>query len=165
MAICVVVVDMARARFLAVQQAETPELEGGPNLVELKDLINPEGEERGRDLWSDTKTGLGRDPHGAQAHSYDDHREEHEAEFERRFAKRVAEEAQSCVQTLKARTLVVAAQKRMLGFLRPALTQYIKGDVEVREMAKDLTKLSIVDLHRHLADEKLLPPRLPPGAP
>jgi protein required for attachment to host cells len=165
--ICILVADSARARFLMFTPAETPDQARQP-LLEFKDLVNPEADAYGRDLWSDTKTGLGRAPSGQQAHSYDDHREQHEAEFVRRFAKKIAAEAQALVQSQKASTLVIAAPNKMLGFLRSALDQGLKSDVAVQEVAKDLTKLNAVELHEHLAEAKILPPyqppRLQPGA-
>ena len=162
---CLVVADGARARFLILEPAETSKLQFGPNLVELKDFINPEAGEYGRDLWSDTKTGVTRDWSRGQAHSYDDHREEHEAEFVRRFAKTIAEETKTFVRAQKANTLIIAAPKKMLGFLRVALNQSLKGDVSVKEVPKDFSKLSSVELHEHLAKQKVLPPRRRPPVP
>jgi protein required for attachment to host cells len=158
----VIVADAARARFLTLQPAEQPEIESTPNLVERKDLVNPEADERGRDLWSETKTGLGRSPAGQQAHSYDDHREDHEAEFERRFARKIAEEAKAFMHTIQTKRLIVAAPKKFLGLLRPALTECLKQDVSIDELGKDLVKLNRVELHERLAEEALLPRRQPP---
>src|SRR6266496_3240208 len=129
MSTCVVVADGARARFFILQSAKSPVLESGPNLVEVRDFINPESDERGQDLWSETKTGLGRSPAGGYAHSYDDHREDHEAEFERRFVRKVAEESRFLVQSQKAKELVVVAPKKLLGVLRPALDRTLKQQV------------------------------------
>jgi protein required for attachment to host cells len=159
----VVVVDGTRARFLTLEDGAAG---SGPKLREHKDLVNPESDMRGRDLWSDVKTGRGRatdggPAHGYPVHSYDDHREKHEDEFERRFARRVAEETISLVQARPAKQIIVVAQKRMLGFLRPALMHTLRGEVEVRELAKDLSKLNTAELHERLAGEKFLPPRNP----
>jgi protein required for attachment to host cells len=162
---CLVVADASRARFLILESAETSKLQFGPNLVELKDFINPEADEYGRDLWSDTKTGVTRDSSRGQAHSYDDHREEHEAEFVRRFVKTIAEETKTFVRAQKANTLIIAAPKKMLGFLRSALNQNLKGNVSVKEVPKDFSKLKPVELHEHLAKQKILPPRRRPPAP
>jgi protein required for attachment to host cells len=157
--ICVVVVDGTRARFFVLEAVQTPKSASGPKLVELRDFINPESDARGRDLWSDTKTGIGRAPNSQQAHSYDDHREDHRDEFERRFAKKIVEETNGFVQAQKANTLVIAAEKQMLGFLRPAFTHHFKNTVEIREVAKDLIKLTPQELHQHLAQANILPPR------
>jgi protein required for attachment to host cells len=75
------------------------------------------------------------------------------------FARQVAEEAAGFVHTRQAERLVVAAQKRMLGFLRPELKRCLKEQVQVREFPKDVTKLNPTELHAYLADENLVPRR------
>jgi protein required for attachment to host cells len=152
---CVVVVDGARARFLVLE----PGADTRPSLVEQSDLINPETDVKGRDLWSDTKTGRGRESRGTPAHGYDDHRDAHEEEFRRRFAVRVVETAMSLAHARGAGRLIVAADPRMLGHLRPVLATATKNGVEIREVPKDLTKLTASELHRRLAEEALLPGR------
>jgi protein required for attachment to host cells len=162
---CVVVLDATRARFLVLKPTNTPDTESGPNLVEVKDLINPESDERGRDLWSDTKTGVMREGGKGEAHSYDDHRDAHEDEFERRFAKRVVEETKLFVGAQKVKTLVIAAAKKMMGFLRPYLERELKKSVTIHEVTEDLTKFNVIELQQHLAKHGSLPRRNPPRLP
>jgi protein required for attachment to host cells len=162
---CVVVLDATRARFFILDETRAPETQSGPNLVELKDLINPESDERGSDLWSDTKTGVSREGGKGQAHSYDDHREAHEDEFERRFARRVIDEVKLFVGTQKAKTLVIAAAKKMIGILRPLVQRELQKSVTIHEVAEDLTKLNTVELQQHLAEHEVLPRRDPPRLP
>lgn len=156
----VVVADATRARFLTLE--EFPK--ASPSLKEHKDLINPESDERGRDLWSDLKTGRGRATGGGPAHGYDDHRCKHEDEFERRFARKVTEEIASVIRSRPVKQIIVVAEKQMLGFLRPSFVDILKDEVEVREVPKDLSKLNTTDLHKRLAKEGLLPPRTIPRA-
>ncbi len=160
----VVVADGSRARFFTLEPAEIPEVEGGPNLVEREDLANPELEAHDRDLWSEAKTGRNRAPNGGPAHGYDDHRTQHEAEFERRFARRVAERAAELARANGTRRVVVAAEKRMLGFLRNESGALQKAGLEVREVARDLSKLVPRQIHEHLAREGALPRRRSPAA-
>lgn len=160
---CVVVANGARARFFTLQNAKVPEIEGGPNLVEQSpDLVNPEKELPDRELWSN-EYGRGRVPSGVPAHGYDDHREQHDEELVRRFARRVAEETVRMVQANSASHVVLVAQKRTLGHLRPALEPLLKTNVDVREVGKDLSKLSPTELHEHLAKENVLPRRRMPS--
>jgi protein required for attachment to host cells len=153
----VVLADATHARFLTLE--ESPK--SGPSLKEHKDLINPQSDERGRDLWSDLKTGRGRAPGGGPSHGYDDHRCKHEDEFERRFARKIAEEAASVVRSRPAEQIIVVAEKRMLGFLRPAFADALKDEVKLREVTKDLSKLNAKELQERLAGENLLPSRNP----
>jgi protein required for attachment to host cells len=158
----VVVVDGARARFFTLEPADSPETEGGPNLVERRDLVNPEQKIHSGHLWSDAKTGRNRAGGGGQAHGYDDHREQHVDEFKRRFAREIAQEAARVAQDNNARNIVLVAQKRMLGFLRSELDPLLKNGVSISEIAKDVSKLAPQELHRYLAKVKILPARRNP---
>ncbi|WJW75320.1 host attachment protein [Thiohalobacter sp. IOR34] len=161
---CVVVADGSRARFFQLEESEFPELESSPNLKEINDLVNPEREMRYDELWSEAKSGRNRTPTGGAAHGYDDHRSQHEDEFERRFARTIAAEAERLTLQNGSRELLVVAQKRTLGFLREALDSLTRRGVQIRELAKDLSKLKPLELHEHLAREHLLPKRrLPQG--
>lgn len=158
---CVVVAGGSRARFFTLEDVEYPEMQSGPNLCEVNDLVNLEKETHGSELWSDNKSGRNRGGNGA-AHGYDDHRSQHQDEFERRFARDVAREAARLMSGNSTRQLVLVAQKRILGFLRNELDTLIKAGVEIKELAKDLSKLSPLELHEHLAREQLLPQRRTP---
>jgi protein required for attachment to host cells len=161
---CIVVADGARARFFTLEAASSPDTEGGPNLVERRDLVNPEQKVHTGQLWSDAKTGRNRVPGGGQAHGYDDHRSQHADEFKRRFARSVAQEAVSLVHSQSARNVVLVAQKRMLGLLRAELDSLLRNAVSVHAIAKDVSKLAPRELHQYLAKEKLLPARRTPGS-
>ena len=160
---CVVVAGGARARFFTLEEVEFPEMQSVPNLCEVNDLVNPEQGAQGNDLWSSSKSGRNRGGAGGGTHGYDDHRTQHEDEFERRFARNIAREATRLIEQSSTRQLVLVAQKRILGFLRNELDTLIKAGVEVRELAKDLSKLSPLELHEHLARERLIPQRRSPA--
>ena len=155
---CVVVADGAKARLFALQAADVGE--GGPNLVEISGLANPEAEAAGKEIYSDDKSGRNASSGGGGAHGYDDHRNQHIDEIERRFAKNVAAAATDAVQRNKSGCLVVAAEPRMMGHLRDAMGPAVAG-LKVKEVVKDLTKLSVHELHEHLAADKVLPAREP----
>lgn len=160
---CVVVAGGSRARFFTLEDVEFPEMQSGPNLCEVNDLVNVEKEAQGSELWSDNSAGRNRGSNGA-AHGYDDHRSQHEDEFERRFARDVAREAARLMHQSSTRQLVLVAQKRILGFLRNELDALLKAGVEVKELAKDLSKLPTLELHEHLAREHLIPQRRSPAS-
>jgi protein required for attachment to host cells len=160
---CVVVAGGTRARFFTLEQPQYPEMESGPNLREVNDLINPEGEMHDNQLWSDTKSGRNRGKGGA-AHGYDDHRTQHEDEFDRRFVRTIAREAADLARASSAQNLVLVAQKRILGMLRNELDPLIKSGIAIQELAKDLTKLPALELQAHLAREALVPARKTPAA-
>ena len=160
---CVVVANGSRARLFSLESAEFPELESGPNLVEIIGLTNPEKNVQNRELWSEVKTGRNRGSKSGQAHGYDDHRSQHSDEYERRFASSIAEHTCKLMRRQNASNVVLVSQKRMLGFLRSALQAKLNG-VARAELAKDLSKLNPRDLHDHLARERLIPERRSPAA-
>jgi len=155
---CVTVADMARARFFALEPVASPDFNSGPNLTERGSLTIPPGELRDRDIFTDTETGCNHGPGGA-THSYDDHRSRHRLEFERRFAKRVVAEILRLARQWKVKHLVLAANSRMLNLLRTALPASAATRFEIRELARDMTKLTPVAIHQHLAKAGLVPAR------
>jgi hypothetical protein len=146
---CIVVASGLHARCFTLEPVELPELESGPKLIERGEVLKPEKEIARRDLYTDSKTGRGRAPHGGPSHGYDDHRSQHEDELERRFARKVLEKT--------------VAPAPMLGLLRQHLDIIRKGSMEVHGLAKDLTKFSPKQIHDYLAREQLLPACKRPG--
>jgi len=157
---CIVVADGSRARLFTLNPGapDTP----GPDLVEHEDLANPEHRLAGRDKYSTTRTGSNLNPQQGPAHGYDDHRDKEEREHERRFAREIAGHAVALAQRQHSYQLVLVAEKRMLGILRETLVLPAKSGIEVRELAKDLTRLSATELHARLAEAGVVPARQAP---
>ncbi|QGM20984.1 host attachment protein [Spiribacter sp. 2438] len=153
---CIVVANRARARFYNLEHPAQPEFESGPDLVEVTTLAAPELAARHQDLYTDQITGRDRRP-GIGGHDYDEHREASDDEATKRFAGDIADliRQQGAVHT------IVCAEKRMLGFLRSALST--AGIAEVKEVPRDYTLFEPRELHARLAEEGLIPGRRPPG--
>ena len=160
---CVAVVDAARARLFVLEEARLPEVESGPKLIEKLDLVNPEKQVPGREMFGNAKGGRNRSPAGGQSHGYDDHRDNHEQEFEKRFARQVTQEIEKCVRETHARHVVVAAEPRMLGILRPNLASLSRHGVEVRELARNVCKLAPAEIQELLAKAECVPACRRPG--
>ena len=154
----VAVIDGTRARFFTLEQAEVPEYESGPNLVERECLFNSAKELQGKELWANTKTGRNRGS-GSQAHGYDDHRNNHVGEIERSFAKEIVTKIVDLTNANQCQRLVLVAEPQILGFVREALTPMLPSNLKIQELAKDLCKLKSLELHEYLAEKKLLPTR------
>jgi protein required for attachment to host cells len=147
---CVVVADRSRARvFSTVAGSERHGAISGEELEELEALTDPEGELTGVQLFSSTRSGTNRSPHGAQF-EYDDHRERHRDEQERRFAKRIAQALVSYLARENPKKLVLAVEPRLLGLLRPALDGKLDGKLELIAVAKDLSKHTVRHIHEAL---------------
>ena len=156
---CVVVAEGARARFFTLEPAEIPEIESGPNLREISALANPAHlAHQDSAIWTETRGGRNRNANGP-GHGYDEHRDDHEDQQESRFAREIAGELGTVVRRNGVSHVVICAEKRMLGFLRQALSGNSLPAGNVVEVAKDLAKLSARELHNHLARDGHLPPR------
>ena len=154
----VAVIDSTKARFLTLEAEQLPDDDFGPNLIERKALCNPANELLGEELWSNTKTGRNRGA-GAQAHCYDDHRENHMIEFERRFAQNISNQIFSLIEVYKSGHLLLIAEHRILGLMREILRPILPKNLKLVELAKDLCQVKPKELHEYLANKKLLPAR------
>jgi protein required for attachment to host cells len=157
---CVLVADRAKARFFVLEESAMPELESSPTLVEREVLSNAEATMSGREKFSDAKSG--RNTGAAGAHGYDDHRSNHDNETSRRFAQQVADKALTLARQTKAYHLVITAEKQMLGTLRQALNGSNGSQLDITEVAKDLTRFSPGEIHRYLADDGIVPAQKKP---
>lgn len=157
--------DGARARFFTLERPEQPELEGGPNLIEQLDLVNPEHVARPIERFANVRSGLTSSKFGP-SHAFDDHRERNLEQSEARFAKRVAARISEVLERRPTRRLVLCADPRMLGMLRAELSNALPAATEVRDLAKDFSGLTPPEVHRHLADAGVVPAReRPPERP
>lgn len=156
---CVIVANGHKACFFTLEEPDAPEVESGPNLIRQKDLKSPELNPKNGTPWTESKSG-GNRGHGGQSHGYDDHRQQHDDDVERRFANSIADECHKITHN-KQSNVILVSQKRMLGHLRSAIDSRIHG-VNTNELAKDLIKLSPLELHQYLAKQKLLPERRTP---
>lgn len=133
---CVVVAEGAHARIFTLEPSELPELESGPNLVERKSLADR------------------RDGDGEASAS-------HERESQRKFARRLAEEIGRMVRRNGFQHLVLCADKRTLGTLRPSLNGSMPGAIALHEVPKDLAHFNNRAIHEKLAQDGHLPRRQP----
>lgn len=159
---CIVVTGGGNSRFFFLESASIPEIESSPKLVECERLINPEKEMSERELYTDSKTGRGRAPHGGPAHGYDDHRSQHEEESDRRFAHKVMKEAKRFTREKQARCVVLVAPPRTMRLFRQDLNVIREHGIKIQELVKDMSKFSSRQIHNYLAKEALVPARRTP---
>jgi len=159
---CVVVAEGSRARFFTLEQSDIPELEGGPDLVEHDSMLNTEHRVPQDQIYADSG-GRNRSP-GGPSHAYDEHRDQHDADTEQRFARDIAGRLAELIKHSGARRAFLCAEKRMLGFLRPALQEQTNDSAEVHEVSKDLAKLKPREIHERLADDGYIAARQAPKA-
>jgi protein required for attachment to host cells len=160
---CILVADATRARIFTLEPPAFP-TESGPRLVEQQmDFVNPEETVPGRELWGDTRSGRSYSAAG-KVHGYDDHREQHLEQGRLRFARQVAAQTIRHAIDHHAKSLLVVAEKHMLGLLREAIDIPAQSGIKLIELAKDYSKLSPQEIHHRLAEETIIPGVKHPGA-
>lgn len=152
----VAVVDHSRARLFTFEDSDFPE-QSPPALIEQKDFTNEASRQMGQDLWSNSQSGHNRSA-VSHTYGYDDHRQNHLREFERRFASEVTGQLQQMQTTCEPTKLVLVAEPQILGILRETIQSCPLRSLRCEELAKDISKLSVSQIHQYLADKALLPP-------
>jgi protein required for attachment to host cells len=150
----VLVADGARARLLTLERSAD---DGSrTRLFERADWIHPEHKMKEHDLFPEPKSDASARAVGGRVYTMDDHRGEHERELDRRFVADVVADVERLIRLSSGRRLIVAAGPRMLGVLRPALSELEARGVEITSIAKDLTAMAPTVIQEHLEREGLL---------
>ena len=153
----IVVVNDEKARLFTLEPVSFPELESGPRIVELKDLINPEAMVGDQERYSDSKTGRGTAPRSGPVHGYDDRREHHLGELRRRFSLIVMQEVQKLAKAQHVGTIIVATAAPMGRYVSPELETLAKQGFDVLKVAKNMINFPPQKIHAHLAQMGLVP--------
>lgn len=143
----VVVADAVRARFFALQDSLTPEVESSPRLVERKCLLNPEKEKKGAPRRGNPLSGR----------SFEDHRERRELEEQRHFSSLIVKEALKQTRKEDAHSLVLVAGRKTLGMIRESLAAIKTNGLGIQEWDRDLTGDAPQEIQALLAKRKLIP--------
>jgi protein required for attachment to host cells len=153
---CVVVANGAKARWLFLEKAAGSSGRPTNRLLFGEGLINHESKLTGSVLLSSSRSRQHVAPCGGQTHTYDDHRQKLEAEYEKQFAGKITDRIVEVTQAQEVSQLVMIADPRMLELLRDELGDRHIGDLKIREVEADLTRLSAPELLRYLADRQVL---------
>jgi hypothetical protein len=153
----IVLVNGEKARLFTLKPVRFPQVESGPRIVELEDLINPEAMVGDQETYSDSKTGRGTAPRGGPVHGYDDRREHHLGEVRRRFSATIMKEIQKFAKAQHTKTVIVAASVPMRQHVSPGLLKLSKQGYAVSEVAKNMINFAPPLIHAHLADLGLVP--------
>jgi protein required for attachment to host cells len=153
----VAVLDAAQARLFAFDE-EAPD-----QLREIEDLRSAGRKLRVGETTSSSEPGHAAASDGASGgyarSATDDHRDAHEAEMDTKFARDVVQALDRLIQQDNHRSLILAAGPKVLGELRRCDGVLHRADVEVHEISKILTTLTVAQLHDHLAAMDLIAPR------
>ena len=157
---CIAIVDAAHARLYTYDDRDPDPTH---QLREVKDLVNPGRRLRPSEMFSETRPSMGQAPgrntSGEPGSAKDDHRDDHIEMMDQKFAKEIIGEINQIITTERYGHLIVVASPKMLGELRKANGVLDRPGVTIDEIARDLTKLTSSQLHDHLAQLNLIPPR------
>lgn len=160
-------VDAAKARIYLYQEQTNP----GFELTEIADLDNPGRRLPDHDVFSESRPALkgnsqrratvGGDhsDQGAPGAASDDHRDAHRQELDGRFAKLIASTLDEQVTRRKLGHLVLCAGPKMLGALRSVCGTLHRDGIVFEEIEKDLSNMSVAQLHDYLANAGIVPGR------
>ena len=143
----VVVADALCARFFALKESLTPEIESSPRLVERGCLMNPEKQ----------KSGSPRRGNPANGRAFEDHRERRGMEDQRHFTGMIVKESMKQIRKEDAHSLILVADRKTLGFIRENLAAIKTNGLVIRECDRDLTGETPVKIQELLAKRKLGP--------
>ena len=165
---CVVVSEMAQARFFTLEWEPSLTAEENPFLREVINMENPQRKAGDSSYWTDTRRGAQREhqsgqragqPAGISHHNYDEHRDNNEEQNTQKFAREVIHNLNEMIEAKHIDHVVLCGETQMIGFLRKALDELPRDKISLDEVAKDLTKFTPRQLHQKLADEGFLPKR------
>lgn len=154
---CIVVADGGRARlFVPVVGDQTPD---GVTLVERESLVNPDYRAHGADSPGRTKSERVTNRQAGDVHPIEARRDQHRLELERRFAREIAQHVARFMQGRSDGSVVLVAEPRLLGLVREPLRNALNQGVELKELAKDYSRLSAAELRDQLALHRIVPAR------
>lgn len=149
----IVVANTGRARFFTVEPDEP--LLARPKLVEQKVLVNPhlrEAEAAPGRVRTETNT----DRQAGPVHPIVAQRARHEFELDRRFAQQIEQHVAEFTRAWTRGRVVLVAEPQLLGLLREALRSGLNPGVELKELAKNYTHMTVAELRDHLALDRLI---------
>ena len=151
---CVVVADAGVARFYDVEVVNTPRarlaLVEGPPLNNDTDLKSRGAAVTGR-VRTETNTDRGAGP----VHPIGEQRERHRGELDRRFGQEIVLRIGEITSGWPGGLVVLVAEPRLLGLVREPLRRTLNARIELKELAKDYTKLTAKELLERLGLEKM----------
>ena len=145
--IVVVAISNAQARFLTLEQAEWPEYESGPHLIEQSNLEHSKLKSD-RGLW----TKVTKKPHQNTRAL-----EEARYQFERKFAQEITGEIIHLIRIKQGQKLILIARPQILNLIHKSFTPTLFNNLHIQELAKDIGHFSPSQIHQYLAQKQLVP--------
>jgi len=156
--LCIALVDATRARIFTFEELGAPPGERTQELEERVTLVHPARRRRPSELFTDSRPASDRAPNG-RGFAHSDHRDDAVREMDRQFACQVAGQIEMVADALGCHDVFLAASPRMLGLLREVIEPLVESGIAVRDLDRDLVRLTPAELHDFLSGIGLLPVR------
>jgi protein required for attachment to host cells len=152
---CIAIVDVTRARICEYDERKA----AGQELTEIADLVSPGRRHVGQLMKSELGGGRTGGLDGAHAQTTDDHRQGFVEKKDLLFAREIVGELDKVVRAGAFEHLVVVAGPRMLGELRKYDAPLQRDGLRIEVIERDLAWQTQAQLHDHLAQLGIIPPR------
>lgn len=158
---CIVIADRARARLFSVEdERDTPFEVARRRIREHRDLVNPEGKLTDQELFSDRRAGRrSRSAVVGAGYGVDDGKGGERKESARRFARELVSATAELVRSRRPKRLLLIVSPRFLGLVRAPMKQAIPKEVEIMELAEDLSRQAPGQIERVLTRRGVLDSR------
>jgi Protein required for attachment to host cells len=151
---CIAFVDATRARICEYDERNA----AGHEMNEIADLVSP-GRRHIGEVFEDEIGGNRTGGGGSQSTATDDHRQHFVGQRDQKFARDIVSELERIVGERQLTHVVIVAGPRLLGDLRKYDAPLRREGLQLDEVERDIAQLSNAQLHDHLAQLGLIPPR------
>jgi protein required for attachment to host cells len=151
---CIAFVDATRARICEYDERNA----AGHEMNELADLVNP-GRRHISAVFEDETAGNRSGGGGMQSTATDDHRQGFVEQRDQKFAREVIGEIERLVAEKQFTHIVIVAGPKLLGDLRKYDAPLRRDGLHLDEVDSDIAQRSNAQLHDHLAQLGIIPPR------
>lgn len=144
--IIVVAIGNTQARFFTLEQAEWPEYESGPHLIEQSNLAPSKlSEER---LWTKITKKQSQNIKSLAKDNY---------KFESKFAQEITGEIIHLIRIKQGQKLILIARPPIINLIHKFFTPTLFRDLQLQELPKDLSHFGSYQIHQYLAQKQLIP--------
>lgn len=145
--IVVVAISNSQARFFTLEQAEWPEYESGPHLIEQNNLEHSRLKSD-RDLWTKITKKQHQNPRAIKEARY---------KFERKFAQKITGEIVHLIRIKQGQKLILIARPPILNLIHKSFIPTLFHNLHIQELPKEIGHFSSSQIHQYLAQKQLVP--------
>ena len=143
----VVVMGSDRARFFTLEQAEWPEYESGPDLIERDRVVYSDLSYRHR-LWSSL---LGKSEAEADSSL------EHNSKLDNRFGQKIISQIINFVRVNQYEKLILVAPHQILELISEFFIPTLFRNLEIITVEQDVSNLTSLQIQQYLAQKDMVP--------